>query len=108
MLGWSPSEVDGASVINALIRCRDEQNGLGIYNIGGYCNQQIETLSNQLNVEINKGKRQALIKKIFRLLKDDFAYIPLHDQSLSWGVSNKFTVRQRADNVLDWRYIVKK
>jgi peptide/nickel transport system substrate-binding protein len=35
-------------------------------------------------------------------------HIPLHQQPLSWGVSDRVNVNQRPDNVLDLRYVVVK
>ena len=37
-------------------------------------------------------------------LVDDVAYIPLHQQALTWGVSRNVHVIQRADNLykFDW------
>ena len=33
-----------------------------------------------------------------KLLDADWGYIPLHQQSLAWGVSKKVKLSQRADN----------
>ena len=49
-------------------------------------------------VENDTTKRDRLIKEAFKIAVDDFAYIPLHQQALAWGVSKKVKVVQRADN----------
>jgi peptide/nickel transport system substrate-binding protein len=36
----------------------------------------------------------------------DFAYIPLHQQFLSWGMRANIDVKARPDDVLDLRYVV--
>ena len=43
----------------------------------------------------------------FKIHKDEVGHIPLHQQPLSWGVSEKIKLVQRPDNVLDLRYINK-
>jgi peptide/nickel transport system substrate-binding protein len=39
-----------------------------------------------------------MIKQAFEIGFKDYAYIPLHQQALSWGVSKKVKLTQRADN----------
>ena len=43
-------------------------------------------------------KRDQLIKQAFEIANKDYAYIPLHQQALAWGVSKKVKLVQRADN----------
>jgi peptide/nickel transport system substrate-binding protein len=50
-------------------------------------------------VENDKAKRDALIKTAYQLgQNEEWGYIPLHQQALAWGVSDKVKVVQRADN----------
>ena len=49
-------------------------------------------------VEPDTTKRDLLIKEAFEIAAKDYAYIPLHQQALAWGVSKKLKVVQRADN----------
>ena len=39
-----------------------------------------------------------MIKEAFQTTFDEYGYIPLHQQALAWGVSNKVKLIQRADN----------
>ena len=48
-----------------------------------------------------------MIDEAFTIHKDAVGHIPLHQQPLSWGVSEKVKLVQRPDNVLDLRYINK-
>ena len=53
----------------------------------------------QIVVEADKGKRDLLIKQAYDIAQNqDWAYVPLHQQALAWGVSNKVKVVQRPDN----------
>ena len=45
-----------------------------------------------------EAKREQLIKQAFEIGIKDYGYIPLHQQALAWGVSNKVKLTQRADN----------
>jgi peptide/nickel transport system substrate-binding protein len=59
-------------------------------------------------VESDKGKRDQLIKQAYELGQvQDWAYIPLHQQALAWGVSKKMKVVQRSDNQIPFYWFHK-
>ena len=80
--------------------CRDDQKDptRGEANLGGYCNKQLDELADKVLVETDTAKRDQLIKQAFEIGIKDYGYIPLHQQGLAWGVSNKVKLTQRADN----------
>jgi peptide/nickel transport system substrate-binding protein len=47
-----------------------------------------------------------MIKEAFKIHQDDIGHLPLHQQSLAWGVSNKVQLVQKADNIMDFKYFV--
>ena len=47
---------------------------------------------------IKQDQADQLIKQAFEIGIKDYGYIPLHQQPLSWGVSKKVKMWQRADN----------
>ena len=49
-----------------------------------------------------------MIEKAWGMTISDIAHIPLHQQALSWGVSTKFSVKQRGDNQFAWRHVMAK
>jgi len=83
-------------------------DGKGSFNLGGYCNKRVTELADLIQVETDQVKRQALIDEANKIHSDEVGHIPLHQQPLSWGVSDKVTVVQRPDNGLDLRYVVVK
>ncbi len=82
------------------------ENKKGLFNIGNYCNKRVDELTAAVGSETDQDKRNAMIKEAFTILKDEVGYLPIHEQPISWGVSDKVTVNQRADNILDYRYVV--
>ncbi len=70
----------------------------GEANLGGYCNKKMDEVADKVLLEPDMGRRDLLIKEAFEIAAKDFAYIPLHQQALAWGVSKKLKVVQRADN----------
>jgi peptide/nickel transport system substrate-binding protein len=104
LLGWSPSTYDAHNVLNALIRCVDDK-GSGQFNLGAYCNPKVDELTQQVQSETNKPRRDAMIKEAFTLHADDIGHLPLHQQALAWGVGSNVTLTQRADNQMPFRYM---
>jgi peptide/nickel transport system substrate-binding protein len=99
MLGWTPATMDSQNVMNDIMGCRDDpKSSRGEANLGGYCNKDFDALADKVLLETDQGKRDLLIKQAFEIANKDFAYIPLHQQALAWGVSKKVKLTQRPDN----------
>jgi len=98
LLGWTPGSLDSWNVIENIIGCRDADGKGGPFNYGGYCNPKIPELNKKILVETDTAKRDELIAEAFRLNHEEAGVIPLHQQSLAWGVSKKVKIAQRADN----------
>ena len=81
--------------------CRDDpKSARGEANVAGYCNKKMDEVTDKVLVEPDPAKRDQLIKEAFEIAAKDYAYIPLHQQALAWGVSKKLKVVQRADNAV--------
>ena len=100
LLGWTPGSFDSWNVLSNLHGCRDDAGNGGMFNLGGYCNEDVDKLTAQILVENDPDKRLDLITQAYKLTTDQTAYIPLHQQGLAWGVAKGTDVVQRADNVL--------
>jgi peptide/nickel transport system substrate-binding protein len=100
LLGWTPASSDSHNVLHDILGCRDDpkDSTRGEANLGGYCNKEVDALTDKILVEADTAKRDQMIKQAFDIAIKDYAYIPLHQQSLSWGVSKKVKLTQRADN----------
>jgi len=100
LLGWTPASMDSHNVLHDIIGCRNDPKDptRGEANLGGYCNKDVDALADKILVESDTAKRDQLIKQAFEIVNKDYGYIPLHQQSLAWGVSNKVKLTQRADN----------
>jgi len=99
LLGWTPGTLDSQNVLYDVMGCRDDpKSARGTANLGGYCNKAMDALADKILVEPDTTKRDLMIKQAFEIAAKDYAYIPLHQQALAWGVSNKLKVVQRADN----------
>lgn len=99
LLGWTPGTFDSHNVLYDVMGCRDVPGtSRGETNYGGYCNKELDALTDQVLVETDAAKRNQLIKKAFEIATKDYSHVPLHQQALAWGVSKKVKLVQRADN----------
>ena len=107
LVGWTPGSLDSLSVLVNTMICRDKDGKGGTFNFGGYCNPRIDVLTRKISVETDTGKRDEMIAEAYQILHDDAGMIPLHQQSLAWGVSKKIDLVQRADGQLRFAWITK-
>jgi peptide/nickel transport system substrate-binding protein len=104
MLGWTPSTYDAHNALNALMVCPDDK-GAGQFNLGAYCNPKVDELTQKIQAETDKTKRNAMIKEAFDLHSADVGHLPLHQQALAWGVSKKVKLVQLADNYMPFKWM---
>jgi peptide/nickel transport system substrate-binding protein len=106
LLGWQPDSFDSWNPLFNLINCPEDKKGR--FNLGGYCNKEVDALTAEVLSETNQTKRNQLLDKVWKITIDDIATIPLHQQAVAWGVNDNITVKQRADNVFHWRHVTMK
>jgi peptide/nickel transport system substrate-binding protein len=97
LLGWTPGSFDSWNVMYNLHGTPDK-SGRGKFNLTGFSNAKFDSLTDQVLVETDQAKRNDLIRQAYEISVGELAYIPLHQQGLAWGVNNKVSLKQRADN----------
>jgi peptide/nickel transport system substrate-binding protein len=102
--------MDSQNVLHDIMGCRDDPKDAtrGEANLGGYCNKELDALTDKTLLETDTAKRDQIIKQAFEIGIKDYAYIPLHQQALAWGVSKKVNLPQRADNLVMFHWATKK
>ncbi|MFO7598063.1 MAG: ABC transporter substrate-binding protein [Desulfocurvibacter africanus] len=104
MIGWHADTEDSANYMEYLNACPNKETGLGQYNSANYCNPKVDELVLAAGGETDMAKRAAMLQEAERMLYDDFAFIPLHWQMLSWASSNKVANAEEIVNVMDFPY----
>lgn len=104
MLGWTPTTYDAHNALSSLTACPDDK-GAGQFNLGAYCNPKLDEITKKIQSETDKAKRNDLIKEAFKIHADDIGHLPLHQQSLAWGVSKKVELTQLADNFMFFKWM---
>jgi len=107
LLGWTPSTGDSHDVLSALMATPTDK-GQGQFNLGSYSNPRLDELTLKIQSETDEKKRNEMIREAFRIHQDDVAHIPLHQQALAWGFSNKVDLVQLPDNRMFFKWITLK
>ncbi len=106
MLGWTPNTYDAH---NPLFNLAGSRNGVrGVFNDGGYSNAAFDTLLDDMAVETDPAKRQQMIEAASKILYDDAAFIPMHQQTVVWAAKSNVDLQQLADNSFPLRYVMVK
>jgi peptide/nickel transport system substrate-binding protein len=105
LLGWTPGTYDTLDALKALAATRRTGSPLGTFNIGNYSNPQLDELIGKIQVELDSEKRNELIARALTLLKEDFAYIPLHQQVVVWATRDNVDLAQTGDNFFQLRFV---
>ena len=106
MLGWTPTTYDA---LNSLYNLAGTRSGTrGIFNDGGYSNPKFDALLDQIAVETDHDKRDAEIIDASKILHDDAAFLPLHQQVVVWATRKNVELVQLADNSFPLRFVTVK
>jgi len=107
LLGWTPGSFDSWNIMKNIIHCRSEEGSEAPFNLGGYCNKDVDALTDKILVENDPAKRNEMIAEAFKIHLEEAGHIPLHQQGLAWGVADDVALSQRADNTLMFYYVNK-
>ncbi len=105
LLGWNASSYDAFNALDNLAATRSASQHQGGYNIGGYSNPDLDLLLAEIQAGADPVKRRDLLVQALTLVKDDFAYIPLHQQDLVWAARDNIELAQPPDGSFSLRYV---
>jgi peptide/nickel transport system substrate-binding protein len=106
LLGWTPATYDAYNALYTLLGSRNGERGE--VNYGGYSNPHLDKLIDQIGVESNADKRNAMITQTIQILQKDVPVIPLHQQVIVWAAKDNVSLAQLADNYFPYRYVTVK
>lgn len=107
LLGWAglPS-IDAHNIMSATFHT--PTGDLGAWNPKGYSNKRVDELIGQIGEEFDPAKRQAMISEAVMLHRDEVGKIMLHQQFLTWAMSDKVDAIVPADEYTRfWYYTMK-
>lgn len=99
LFGWGVPTFDALYTLQSLMHSKGE-GADGSFNFGGYENEEVDALIDQIKVETDEAKRTAAIHKVLEIHAEEVGHIPLHDQVIPWAMGKNVNVIHRADNRL--------
>lgn len=103
MLGWSPAGYDAHHLLFTVLATPTGNQGL--WNFGAYSNAKLDELTTQIQSELDPAKRNAMIQRALDVHAEDIGHIPLHQQTLSWGMKKSVEAYQRADGFMLFKWM---
>ena len=99
MLGWGVATFDALYSLDSLISTVDPKGGAaGNFNCGRMSNPIVDNLIQQIKTEMDPAKRNPMIHEALQFVKDDYNYLPLHDQIRPWAMRKNVTTVHRPDD----------
>jgi peptide/nickel transport system substrate-binding protein len=83
MLAWGTGFHDSIEHLRDLFR-RD-----GTYNATGYANPHVDRLIDAIETTLVTYARDALIEEVWKIVRDDIVYVPLHHQVIFWAMRHE-------------------
>ena len=105
LMGWLPDTYDALDALVNLVATPDKQAHRGDANFGGFSDPVLDRLIAEISDEADSAKRLDLLHKALAQVKQDVAYIPLHQQDLVWAVRDNVALVQQGDGFFPLRYV---
>lgn len=90
LLGWGVPTFDSHYIFSFLYHTRTDK--VGGWNGTRYSNPEIDKLTTSLESETDLKKRDATIAQLWKVLHDETLYIPLHIQTLAYGMKSNVDI----------------
>lgn len=97
LMGWRSANDDAIDALVNLAATRSDALQAGAFNVGGYSNATLDALVARARHEPLGKERTTLLRAALAIVKDDAAYIPLHQVDVVWAVRGLVSVRPRGD-----------
>jgi peptide/nickel transport system substrate-binding protein len=114
LLGWTPGSIDSWNVMQFIHKTVPaDASGKPVpgssFNYGRWSNKKFDELTDMVGQETDQAKRAQLIKEGWKLSIDEVSYLPLHQQTLTWGMRDTIAAMEmHAGNEFYWHYVTMK
>jgi peptide/nickel transport system substrate-binding protein len=92
MLGWGAGAYDSLFHLSHLIRSD------AAYNATGYANRHVDDLIDAIKTALVTYARYAMIEEVWKTVRDDIVYVPLHHQIIVWAMRDRLELPVDAQN----------
>ncbi len=104
LLGWGVATYDAQYSLQSLVMTRT-QGADGSFNFSKVSNAKVDGLIESMKTELDKNKRDAMIKEALTITRDEMLYIPLHHQMRPWAMKKNVTMVHDSNDAPKMRYV---
>ena len=97
MLGWGVATFDGLYTLQSLVRTKTT-GADGSFNQGRVSDKKLDDMIDQIKVETDTKKRDALLRESLEITRDQYYYVPLHCQMRPWAMKKGVTIVYSLDD----------
>jgi peptide/nickel transport system substrate-binding protein len=84
---WGATTLDALYVVQSMMRSVGaERSGDGDANFGRYVNPKMDSLIDRIKLEADMTKRDALIREVLTIQRDDLPLIPIYQVITAWAM----------------------
>ena len=103
VMGYGASTMDAYAPLQALVQSvGSSSSGNGDSNRGRYANPKLDALMKTIRVEPDMGKRNAMIREVLTIQRDDLAVLPLYQSSIAWAMRKNVDAPYVPNSVPYW------
>ena len=104
LLGWGVATYDANYSLLSLVRTRTSGSD-GNFNYVKLSNPKVDALIDAAKTEMNKAKRDALLRDALVLTRDEYLYVPLHHQMRPWAMKKNITMVHDSNDAPKMYYV---
>jgi peptide/nickel transport system substrate-binding protein len=97
LLSWGNSTGEVSVLLNSVLRTVDRARGHGSSNRIQYTHSEMNRLLGEAEVELDDGRREALLRQATRAVLDEHVVVPLYLQNAIWAMRADLTFEARSD-----------
>ncbi len=105
LMGFNSPFFDGTYMAQTMVMTTEEDSGEGIYNYSMNSDPELDAAIRDARATLDVDGRHRKLQAVYRSIKEDVLYAPLHHQVLVYAMRPNVSVRIRPDNWLEIRWV---
>ncbi len=105
LMGFNSPYFDGLYMLETMLMSRNDDAGEGIYNYSLNSDSALDQAIADARATIDGADRDRKMQAIYKSIKDETLYVPLHHQVLVYAMQDNVNVQIRPDNLLEIRWV---
>ena len=107
LLGWGVATYDAQYALQSLVMTKTTGPD-GNFNFLKISNAKVDALVEAMKTEVDKPKRDAMIKEALSITRDEALYVPLHHQMRPWAMKKEVTMVHNSNDAPKMIYVTVK